>query len=192
MGSEVTSMSPHATASIPSDGTNAYPHDPSNSLSKYPGSMISTGYSKDRSLSSIVQKMNRSTLRLFLNDGLGYNSKLSKSSYHRTCNIVGTMDGSLGIFLPVDERTYKRLNLLQHLMSMTLQSPCALNPKDYRLLKSSRLRLEKKKGVLDGTILWKFISLPLSTQEYLASVMGTTTDMILDNLYELNNMTQFM
>jgi hypothetical protein len=76
-------------------------------------------------------------------------------------------------------------------MSMTLESVCALNPKEYRLFKSARFRLEKKKGVLDGTLLWKFVSLDVSVQEYLAASMGTSTTTILENLQDLELAAQF-
>jgi cleavage and polyadenylation specificity factor subunit 1 len=119
-----------------------------------------------------------------------FGARMVKSSPVKSCVVIGTMDGSIGLFIPVEERIYKRLNLLQHLMIMSMKSVCALNPKDYRLFKSNNFRWEKKKGILDGTILWRFISLPTSLQQELAATMGTSVDIILENLYEMNLMSQ--
>lgn len=124
------------------------------------------------------------------NEAKIFGMRMIKSSPMKSCVIVGTMDGSIGMFIPLEERVYKRLNLLQHLMIMSMKSACALNPKDYRLFKTNNFRWEKKKGILDGTILWRFISLPTSMQHDLAATMGTSVDIILDNLYDMNLMYQ--
>lgn len=193
LGSEVTTLSTHSLTSQPnSAGMSSKPYNTSlTSAGNAPAPVdlnVGKGFGfNGKRMSSAVRYGDMNP-----NPSVSFDLKLTKSSCHRTCTIIGTMDGSVGMLLPVEERVYKRLNLLQHLMSMTLNSTCALNPKDYRILKTSRLRLEKKKGVLDGTMLWKFISLPLSTQEYLAKSMGTTIDTILDNLYDLNLLTQFI
>lgn len=121
-----------------------------------------------------------------------FGSRYIKTSLQRTCTILGTIDGQVGVLLPVEEKIYKRLNILQHLLCMTLPSLCALNPKDYRVIKTSKYRFDKqKKGVLDANILWQFVSLTSSMQDELATAMGTSADIIFDNLYELNLSFQF-
>jgi len=109
----------------------------------------------------------------------------------RTCVLAGTIDGGLGLFVPVDERTYRRLALLQQLMGMGVPTPCALNPRDYRLLKTSRFVAQRRKGVLDGALLWKFVSLDSALQDDLAAAMGVTTDAILENLLEIDLLSTF-
>jgi cleavage and polyadenylation specificity factor subunit 1 len=117
---------------------------------------------------------------------LSYGKKMIKSSSPKTSLLVGSADGGVCILLPVEERVFKRLNLLQHMLSMTLESVCALNPKDFRAFKSAKFRLEKKKGLLDGSLLWMFASLDAATQDFLASSMGTSAEMILENLHDLD------
>lgn len=123
--------------------------------------------------------------------GLAFGTRQSKTSINRSCAIIGTIDGSIGMLSPVDEFVFKRLYLLQYLMSVSLQHVCALNPRDYRLLKSTQFRLEKKKNVLDGSLLWRYVSLDKSQQEFLATSIGTSAATILDNLYEIESTSHF-
>lgn len=124
-------------------------------------------------------------------NGAPFGSRYIKSSMTKSCLICGSLEGGVGILLPVDEKVFKRLNLLQHMMIMTLPSTLGLNPKDYRLLKSTRYRFEKKKGILDGNILWKFISLSSELQDDLAASMGSSTDIVLENLLDMQILYQF-
>ena len=110
---------------------------------------------------------------------------------HRSCVLTGTIDGGIGLFVPVEERTHRRLALLQQLMSMGVPTPCALNPRDYRLLKTSRFVAQRHKGVLDGALLWKFVSLDSALQDDLAAAMGVTTDAILENLLDIDMQSSF-
>jgi hypothetical protein len=58
-------------------------------------------------------------------------------------------------------------------------------------MKRPKVKLRKKKGVLDGTILWKFVCLDTETQLEITSAMGTTVEMVLDNLAEVERLTSF-
>lgn len=109
----------------------------------------------------------------------------------KSCLVIGTIDGGLGMLIPVEERMYRRLALLQQIMSMGVETPCALNPREYRLIKTSRFLLQKKKGILDGSLLWKFIGLESVLQDELAAAMGVTTDIILENLLEIDLLGTF-
>lgn len=95
------------------------------------------------------------------------------------------------MMIPVEERMYRRLALLQQIMRMGVPTPCALNPREYRLIKTTRFVAEKKKGVLDGTLLWKYVSLESGLQDELAAAMGVTADTILENLLELDLLGTF-
>jgi hypothetical protein len=46
--------------------------------------------------------------------------------------------------------------------------------------------LEKKRGILDGNLLYKFITLDPCTQIELTAAMGTTVDIVMDNLLEID------
>ena len=118
--------------------------------------------------------------------------RFSKTSNQRNCVLAAGLNGSINLILPVDEKIFKRLHLLQYMMSMILSTICGLNPKDYRLYKSIlNYRLERKKGVLDSVLLWKFVTLEAIIQDDLAAAMGTTVEIILENLSELDLSYQF-
>jgi cleavage and polyadenylation specificity factor subunit 1 len=75
-------------------------------------------------------------------------------------------------------------------MSNAIESHCALSTRAWRLYRRSFRRggcqsIERAKGVLDGDLLLQFLDLPLSLQEELASAVGSTVDLITDNLIEL-------
>ena len=44
----------------------------------------------------------------------------------------GSLDGSIGKILPIGEKTYKKLQLLQTLMQTHMPHHAGLNPKEYR------------------------------------------------------------
>ena len=123
--------------------------------------------------------------------GQPFGQKLDKFSGTKSCVLVGTIDGGLGMLMPVDERMYRRLALLQQIMSMGVPTPCGLNPREYRVIRTTRFVTEKKKGILDGTLLWKYVSLESSLQDELAAAMGVTTDTILESLLELDLLGSF-
>jgi hypothetical protein len=123
--------------------------------------------------------------------GVRFNKSASMPSAIKMGAMVGTMDGGVGLLVPVDERIYRRLALLQQIMAITVQSPLALNPKDFRTFKSSRFRASKKKGVLDGCLLWSFCSLHPSMQDELAAAVGSSAYLIRENLHEIEYVTNF-
>ena len=102
----------------------------------------------------------------------------------------GTTDSSFGSIIPLSEPTYWRLTALQSVMSNALESNCALSHRSWRLYRRSTRRggsknVERKKGVIDADLVSKFVDLPLPEQEDLASSIGSTVALIMDNLLEL-------
>lgn len=122
---------------------------------------------------------------------LDFGSRHSKAITSRICALSGSVDGAVGLFLPVDEKVYRRLALLQQLMSASVLTCCYLNPQQHRLLHTFRVRNDRKKGVLDGTLLWQFVNLPVALQDDLAAAMGVTADLLHENLQELDLLTSF-
>ena len=47
---------------------------------------------------------------------------------------VGTLDGSIASVLPLAEKTYRRLLMLQNKLSDCLQHKAGLNPRSYRFV----------------------------------------------------------
>lgn len=127
--------------------------------------------------------------------GSGVSDSSSMSPSSSTCTLIGTLDGSVGILFPLDERSYRRLSLLQLVLTHFLESCCALNPRDHRASKVSRKLTAfqpRKKGVLDGNFLWKFTQLEVCQQEEVASLIGSSIDAIYESLQQLDSFMAFM
>eukprot|EP00934_Nitzschia_sp_Nitz4_P003080 Nitzschia sp. Nitz4//scaffold50_size126154//66587//71631//NITZ4_003689-RA/size126154-snap-gene-0.114-mRNA-1//1//CDS//3329553710//3070//frame0 len=102
----------------------------------------------------------------------------------------GTTDGDYGAILPLSEPVYWRLTALQSVIVNALESDCALSSRAWRLYRRSPRRggcrsNDRKKGVIDGNVVMQFADLSLVDQEDLASAIGSTVDLIIDNLLEL-------
>ena len=122
---------------------------------------------------------------------LEFGTRFSKALTHRVCAVSGSIDGAMGIFLPVEEKLYRRLALLQQLLCTTVHTCCHLSPQEYRLFRSRRVRTERKKGLLDGALLWQFVNLGSALQDDLAAAMGVTTDLVLESLQDADIVTGF-
>lgn len=102
----------------------------------------------------------------------------------------GTSDGGFGTILPLNEPDYWRLAALQSVLANALESDCALNARAWRLYRRSPRRggcrsNDRRKGVIDGDLVIQFCDLPTADQEDLASAIGSTVELIMDNLVEL-------
>ena len=100
--------------------------------------------------------------------------------------VVGTLEGAVGVLSALEEKTYRRLALLQQIMITSVRSTCALNPREFRLMKTAHFRGEKKRGVLDGSLLYHYVCLDGTMQDEIAAAMGVTADLLLDNLREID------
>jgi hypothetical protein len=71
-------------------------------------------------------------------------------------------------------------------MAVGVETCCNLNPTEFRTMKSSKFKLDSNKGILDGNLLWKFITLDQKLQNELCNTMGISSDLIIENLQESN------
>ena len=115
---------------------------------------------------------------------LDFGVRFNKAATTKVCAVSGSIDGAIGVFVPVEEKLYRRLALLQQLLSTTVKTCCHLSPQEFRLFRSRRVRTERKKGLLDGALLWQFVNLGAALQDDLAAAMGVTTDLVLESLQE--------
>ncbi|XP_032557000.1 cleavage and polyadenylation specificity factor subunit 1 [Chiroxiphia lanceolata] len=101
-----------------------------------------------------------------------------------------TLDGGLGLLLPMQEKTYRRLLMLQNALSSALPHLAGLNPRAFRLLQAERRLLQNAvRNVLDGELLGRFLYLSAMERGELAKKIGTTPDIILDDLLEIDRVT---
>ena len=130
-----------------------------------------------------------------VNNLTGYGCRMDKTKSSRSCVVTGSTRGSLGLLLPVEERTYRRLALLQSLLSMSTPTTCCLSARDYRhmhlLMERKAPMIERKNGILDVNLLLLYPTLEFVVQVEMAQLMGTTVDILLDNLSELDSYTSF-
>jgi CPSF A subunit region len=101
-----------------------------------------------------------------------------------------TSDGNIGSIVPLSEPVYWRLMALQSVLANALDSDCALSQRAWRLYRRSMRRggcrnNDRKKGVIDGDLVLKYADLAIAEQEDLASAIGSTVELILDNLLEV-------
>ncbi|XP_067281871.1 cleavage and polyadenylation specificity factor subunit 1 [Pseudorasbora parva] len=101
-----------------------------------------------------------------------------------------TLDGGVGLLLPMQEKTYRRLLMLQNALTIMLPHHAGLNPKAFRMLHYDRRTLQNAvKNILDGELLNKYLYLSTMERSELAKKIGTTPDIILDDLLEIDRVT---
>lgn len=134
----------------------------------------------------------------------------------RTAVLVATHTGGLGLIIPLEEKMYKRLALLQEILSRTMLTAFALNPKDFRRPRRGILEMHypdsqaqvfsvfaahgngnsasfghSKQVVLDGVLLRRFLGLSAVVQDQLARVLGVTAYLLRENLHEIDCLSRF-
>lgn len=117
---------------------------------------------------------------------------------------VATLDGGVGLLLPMQEKTYRRLLMLQNALTTMLSHHAGLNPKAFRCVGADRtsaamlsgmlpdfatsvsrmLHCDRRslqnpvKNILDGELLNKYLYLSMMERSELAKKIGTTQDIV--------------
>ncbi|XP_014213908.1 cleavage and polyadenylation specificity factor subunit 1 [Copidosoma floridanum] len=108
----------------------------------------------------------------------------------RHITMYATLDGSLGYILPVPEKTYRRLLMLQNLLVSHLYHTAGLNPKAYRTFKSSlRMQGNPARGIIDGDLVMKYLDLSINDKSEIAKKIGTGTHEIIEDMHEIYKQT---
>uniref|UniRef100_A0A8C2IBV1 Cleavage and polyadenylation specificity factor subunit 1 n=1 Tax=Cyprinus carpio TaxID=7962 RepID=A0A8C2IBV1_CYPCA len=90
-----------------------------------------------------------------------------------------TLDGGVGLLLPMQEKTYRRLLMLQNALTTMLPHHAGLNPKAFRMLHCDRRTLQNAvRNILDGELLNKYLYLSTMERSELAKKIGTTADIV--------------
>ncbi|XP_069478054.1 cleavage and polyadenylation specificity factor subunit 1 isoform X2 [Ambystoma mexicanum] len=101
-----------------------------------------------------------------------------------------TLDGGVGLLLPMQEKTYRRLLMLQNALTTMLAHHAGLNPRAFRMLHMDRRILQNAvRNILDGELLNRYLYLSTMERTELAKKIGTTPDIILDDLLEIDRVT---
>ncbi|XP_023327813.1 cleavage and polyadenylation specificity factor subunit 1 [Eurytemora carolleeae] len=98
-----------------------------------------------------------------------------------------TLDGALGYILPISEKVYRRLLMLNNVLSTNLPQTAGLNPKAFRTIRTNKKDLRNPcRGIVDGDLVFRFSDLPASEKAEFARKIGTTSAEIMDDLAELD------
>ncbi|CAN9504109.1 unnamed protein product [Ophioblennius macclurei] len=117
-------------------------------------------------------------------------SKKSLTWDNKHITWFATLDGGMGLLLPMQEKTYRRLLMLQNALTTMLPHHAGLNPKAFRMLHSDRRSLQNAvRNILDGELLNKYLYLSTMERSELAKKIGTTQDIILDDLLDIDRVT---
>lgn len=101
-----------------------------------------------------------------------------------------TLDGGVGLLLPMQEKTYRRLLMLQNALTTMLPHHAGLNPRAFRMLHVDRRILQNAvRNILDGELLNRYLYLSTMERSELAKKIGTTPDIILDDLLDIDRVT---
>uniref|UniRef100_A0A3Q1FIY4 Cleavage and polyadenylation specificity factor subunit 1 n=1 Tax=Acanthochromis polyacanthus TaxID=80966 RepID=A0A3Q1FIY4_9TELE len=106
-------------------------------------------------------------------------SKKSLTWDNKHITWFATLDGGVGLLLPMQEKTYRRLLMLQNALTTMLPHHAGLNPKAFRMLHSDRRSLQNAvRNILDGELLNKYLYLSTMERSELAKKIGTTQDIV--------------
>ncbi|XP_053680866.1 cleavage and polyadenylation specificity factor subunit 1 isoform X1 [Anopheles nili] len=113
---------------------------------------------------------------------------LNYDNKHTT--FFATLDGGIGFVLPLPEKTYRRLFMLQNVLLTHSPHACGLNPKAYRTIKQTRkLPINPSRCVVDGDLVWSFLELPANEKLEVAKKIGTRIEEICSDLMEIEHVT---
>ena len=106
-------------------------------------------------------------------------NRLKQTYFRKHLTMFATLNGSVGYLLPITEKTYRRLLMLQNLLTTNIQHCAGLNPKAYRMIKTHKLELANaSKNILDGDLLFRFFNLSLNEKMELSRKIGTSTKQV--------------
>ncbi|CAG9132552.1 unnamed protein product [Plutella xylostella] len=113
------------------------------------------------------------------------------AQHRRHVTMYTTLDGGIGYVLPVTEKMYRRLLMLQNVMTNYCRHHAGLNPRAFRTYKTARKPLGggAARGILDGDLVSLYQTMPSPDQREIAKKIGTKVEEIQADLYEVDRLT---
>ncbi|CAF3318223.1 unnamed protein product [Rotaria socialis] len=124
-----------------------------------------------------------STIRMLVN----VNNLTTKQNFeNKQALLMPTLDGAIGCLLPLNEKIFRRLAMLQNSLTTMFPQYCGLNPKSFRICKTRRKQLDNpQKNTLDGDLLWRYFDLSFIERNELLSRLGMTPDQFHEDLTDI-------
>ena len=108
-------------------------------------------------------------------------NRTKQSILNKQITMFASLDGSLGYVMPLNEKLYRRLLMLQNVLTFSLQHSGGLNPKAFRLLRLPKPELlNPSKNIVDGDLLSKFLNLSVNEKLECAKKIGTTPSQVFE------------
>lgn len=94
------------------------------------------------------------------------------------------MDGSFGAIRPLNEKVFRRLHMLQQVMTLSVPQAAGLNPRGARAPRCG-LAAPAARNIVDGLLVQQYLYLNTQDKTDLARKLGTSRYQILDDLVEI-------
>ncbi|XP_057671339.1 cleavage and polyadenylation specificity factor subunit 1 [Diorhabda carinulata] len=121
---------------------------------------------------------------------LGEDKKHFSGADRRFITMFATLDGGLGYIMPVPEKTYRRLLMLQNVLVSQGAHIAGLNPKAFRTYKSWRkLQYNPARSVIDGDLVWNFLNLSITEKLEVSKKIGTKVEELVEDLTDIHKLT---
>lgn len=106
-------------------------------------------------------------------------AKMSNTADFSYQALITFRTGSIGLIIPLAEDSYRRLSALQSQLANNLEHPCGLNPKAHRSVESDAVG---GRGIIDGTLIFKWLRLSTLKRGDLASRIGSDAWEVLNDI----------
>ncbi|XP_050311770.1 LOW QUALITY PROTEIN: cleavage and polyadenylation specificity factor subunit 1 [Anthonomus grandis grandis] len=120
---------------------------------------------------------------------LGDEKRHLSGADRRQITMFATLDGGLGYVMPVAEKTYRRLLMLQNVLVSHGAHVAGLNPKSFRTFKSFRKMLSNPaRSIIDGELVWNFMQLSISEKIEISKKIGTKLEELQEDLGDIQKL----
>ncbi|GJQ66350.1 putative mRNA cleavage protein, partial [Trypoxylus dichotomus] len=121
---------------------------------------------------------------------LGDDKRLMAGADKRQITMFATLDGGLGYIMPIPEKTYRRLLMLQNVLVSQGSHTAGLNPKAFRTYKTWRKQSGGPcRSVIDGELVWNFLQLPVNEKIEVSKKIGTKIEELISDLACIDKLT---
>lgn len=99
----------------------------------------------------------------------------------RHTTYLSTLDGSIGFVVPLQDKIYRRLLMLQTVLTWNISHTAQLNPKAARYSEST----SNQPSILDGVLISRFHELTFEEKKMIASRIGSSMEQIASDLLQI-------